>query len=155
VTRTGPVEPTGSFADLAFHALAHLRVPGHTSIFDPRYVSWARGALPPEAVEPIEEDARLLQTLHGGEPRVEALHALPLLHGTIEGFLRTADRALDELEAGDVVDPTALDVLRSVDPSVVEILRADLALAAPAYARAWEERIRPALKEASRRGAAV
>lgn len=141
----GLVAPTGPFADLTFHALAHLAVPGHTSLYDPRYVRWAEESLPREAVEAIATDAPLLAQLHASEPHVERLHALPLLHDTIEDMLAVATKSLHELDPSDVADPGVLASLRTVDEKLVEILRADLALAGPSYARAWTERVRPSL----------
>ena len=148
MTARAPVEPTSPFADLAFHVLAHLDVPGHTSLFDSRYVRWARSGLSAGAVEAIAEDAAVLSALHAAEPHVESVHALPFLHARIEDMLRSAARPLEELTRADVADAGVLEALRSVDAKLVEILRADLALAGAAYARAFEERIRPALERA-------
>ena len=144
----GPIEPTSSFADLAFHVLAHLAVPGHTSLHSSRYVAWARRELEAPAVDPIVEDVEVLAALHAKERRVESLHALPFLHERIEDMLASAPRPLEELGPDDVADAAVLRALRPVDTELVEILRADIALAARAYARAFETRIRPLLAHA-------
>lgn len=143
-----PIEPTSSFANLAFHVLAHLAVPGHTSLFSPRYVAWARRELGPAAVDAIVEDAAVLAALHAAEPNVESLHALPFLHHRIDDMLATAARPLGALGPTDVADAAVLRALRSVDPKLVDILRADIALAGRAYARVFDDRIRPALARA-------
>jgi hypothetical protein len=148
VSARAPIEPTSSFADLVFHVLSHLAVPGHTSLHAPRYVVWARRELDAGAVDPIAEDATVLSALHAAEPHVESLHALPFLHDRIDDMLASAARPLDELRPVDVADAAVLRALRSVDPKLVDILRADIALAGRAYARTFEARIRPLLVRA-------
>lgn len=124
------------FADLVFHALAFVPIRGPARIHDERYVRWARATLEPTAWEVLVEDAPAIVALHERDPRAVRVQVLPMVHRSIEGFLASARRELPELGDDDVDDPQALALLRSASAPLVDLLRADLALIARAYATA-------------------
>ena len=79
--------PTTDFADLCFHALAHVRLPPPGDLYDGAYVAWAKGALDADAVAPFAEDAATLSRICARSPeRALALAALPILFDSIEAF---------------------------------------------------------------------
>jgi hypothetical protein len=137
------MEAAGDFADLCFHALAHVPLPGHTSLHDPAYVAWARTALPEDASAPIREDAAVFASLYAEDPRSEHVQALPLLFSSIAELRAVAVRPLRDLAPADVADAGALAALRRVDERLAEALFADLALMAPSFADAYARVIVP------------
>jgi hypothetical protein len=137
------VAPTTDFADLVFHALAHLPLSDHTTLFDPRYLAWAE-RLPEETRAPFAEDATVL-VRRWALRDAGGLQFFPILQASIADFLVSARKEFRELRSDDVGSAPALDALRRVDEALVEILRADLALAAREYEAVFAERIRPEL----------
>lgn len=130
------VEPAPAFAALALHGMAHVPLARPASLFDPRYVAWCASALPREAREPLASDGPALgaEAMRGGADL--AMQWLPRLHRDIAAFVRVARRDLAELTPADVDDARALLALTAPAPTAIEWLRADLALAAAAFA-AW------------------
>lgn len=143
----------GAWADAVYHALAHLAVPGPSSLHDARYLAWARAHLPEDAWRPLADDAALLAALYARAPGAHVLHALPALHRDLAQFRATAARPLAALGAGDVADAALLAPLRALDEALVELLRADLGLVAGAWARAWDAVVRPPLEAGAERAA--
>lgn len=134
------IAPTTDFADLVFHAFAHVPVADHTSLFDRRYVAWA-AERSPASCSPFVEDAGVLAQRWASLADTSAIQVLPILHSSIDEFLDTARLELRELDASHVASEGALRTLRTVDETLVELLRADLALAARSYASFFAERI--------------
>jgi hypothetical protein len=138
------IVPTTDFADLVFHAFAHVPVADHTSLFDRRYLAWV-GERSPASCTPFLEDAGVLSQRWASLADSSAIQVLPILHASIADFTKTARLELRELAPEHVTSEAALRVLRSVDETAIEILRADLALAARSYAPFFSERIAPEL----------
>jgi hypothetical protein len=137
-------------AELALHALAHLPVAGPGAHHHARYLRWVRSHHPPAAWEPFASDAELLAALYARDSGRLGLHALPFLFDDPERLLSAAGRDLRELGPDDVDEPLALAVLRGVDPSLVDLVRTDMALAARAFAAGWAKDA-PACREACAR----
>jgi hypothetical protein len=135
---------TTDFADLVFHAFAHVPVADHTSLFDRRYVAWAAERTP-ASCSPFVEDAGVLAQRWASLADTSAIQVLPILHSSIDEFLSTATLELRGLDASHVASEGALRTLRAVDETLVELLRADLALAARSYASFFAARIEPEL----------
>ena len=144
-----------AYPQLALHALAHLPLAGPGSLHDPRYVAWARARLPEEAVAPVARDAATIAALHEAAGRPAALQLVPELHDALDVFVATGRRELRALD-GRSAHAGALAALRALDPALVELLRAGMLLAAPAWRDAWPaeacergvELLAPALDEA-------
>lgn len=148
--------------DLVFHALAYVPPAAQAppasraaSLYWPAYVERARGLLPREACELFEQDAPLLSAMLAPTPVAHAIALLCELHPSIAELRRLAPRELRELLAEEVSAPWALEALRGLPLEPVELLRADLALAAPAFAEAHPavlaphaERVRAAVEAA-------
>lgn len=131
------VVPAPAFGALALHGLAHLPFGGHASLFDARYVAWARETLGEACVEPLAEDAARIAAEVSRAGAGEALSWLPRLHREIDAALRVSDVDLAALDEARVDDAHALRALRAIDPVGVEWLRADLACAARPFERAF------------------
>ena len=116
---------------LVFHGLACWPVRGPENLFDPAYVGHVHASAP-LAIQHLAADAPLAARLWSTEHRV--LQLLFLLHEDVESFLRQAATPLERLE--DVCAPRLLERIRALDPTLVEVLRADLALDCSAW-RDW------------------
>src|SRR5690606_10176385 len=128
------------------------------SLYAARYHAWAREALPADAWAPIERDAQLIAAqhdrraprLHGAAPR----QCLPALFECIAQRRASAAQGLEDGTGAPA--PAALRSLLAADPVVIELVRAAMLLAAPAYARSWPEEacaeglaaVRPVIEEA-------
>ncbi|MCC6876029.1 MAG: hypothetical protein IT378_17100 [Sandaracinaceae bacterium] len=122
------------YAQLAFHALALVPLVGPGRMDDARYLAWARANLGAGAIGPFLDDARLIA---GRLPRPEdtsALAWLPLLHESIDALVRAARAELPALAPS-----PAKRALSAIDAVGVELLHADLALAARDYRSALPE----------------
>lgn len=125
------VEVASDFTQLALHALAHVPIAGPGNLYDAGYVGWAKGNLPPEAIEPITRDTALISAHADG-----ALQWAPELFGDIAQLCASA--TIDELRPSDVHRPDALRGWRSSSPAP-ELLRAAMGLAAVAFRDAWPQ----------------
>lgn len=120
------------YTQLAFHALAHLPIPGPGRLDDPRYLEWCAREVPREARAAIEDDAAVVAELFVREG-ADALHAMPELFSDITQARASATRALTELTGEDVADASVLRTLRN--SAAAELLRGAMLLMAPAFAR--------------------
>ena len=143
---------TSDAAELVFHGLAFVPIADDAppaaraaSLFNPPYCRWISECAGSNAVSWFEEDAALLTRLLAQEEVAQAVSCLALLHPTIDELLQKAPKPLLDLTAAEVHHAGALALLRSLESAAVEILRADIALAAPAYRTAFNERVRPRL----------
>lgn len=139
---SGGVALASDYTQLALHALAHLAIDDPGRLDHPAYLAWSRGALPIEAREPIERDAPAMSALFAGDARSSIVHALPELFRDVAQLRASAARDLRELEPSDVAAPWLLDPLREIEV-LAELLRAAMALAAPAFLEAWERELAP------------
>lgn len=137
-------------ADLVFHALAFVPAAAGApaasraaSLFDPRWIAFARGTMEEEAFAPIAEDAGVLSGLLAPVEVAHGIGWLAELFDDVEPMRRCARRGLDELTEGDVASPVALFALRGLPAAAVEILRADLALMARAFEGAHARTLGP------------
>lgn len=85
------VQPATDFAELCFHALAHLPLRGPERLFDPRYIAYAEKTLPLEAREPLVTDASALGAALDAASCGLAVQGLPLLFPDIASFLGDPD----------------------------------------------------------------
>lgn len=136
------------FTQLALHSLAHLPLPGPERLLDPAYLAWSSASLPEDARGPIERDAELLARQCGGTSRGMLLQAAPELFEDIAQLRASARLDLVELSAADVAAPALLASYRSSAIDTVELWRAAVALAAPAFAAAWHEDLLPRCTDA-------
>lgn len=127
------------YAQLAFHALAHLPIRGPGRL-DPRYPAWCRRAMPEAARAPIEEDAPAIAELVARE-RCDVVHAMPELFRDLAQVRACAARELAELDDRDVASPALLRALRN--SAAAELLRAAILLAAPAFERFFAAELVP------------
>ena len=109
--------------------------------------------------QPIARDAETIVALARGDASLD-LQLLPELYGDVAQLRATAALAMTELSDGDVADARVLARVR--DAKHVELLRAAISLAAPAFATAWHrellasclerlERLRAPMAEATER----
>ncbi len=126
------VTRASEFAELCFHALAHIPLQGPERLFDPRYVAFAERTLPLEAREPLAADAQAIGAELERTSTSGAVQWLPLLHADVASFTKTALSELKELGPVDA-DGTALAALQAVESRAIEWLRADLLLIAEAF----------------------
>ncbi len=127
--------------DLVFHALAFVACAAAAppasraaSLHWPAYVDWARAALPAPSWSFIAEDAPVLSAMLAPTPVAHAIALLAELHASVAELQRHAPRELAELGSAEVASPAVLDALLRLPREPVELLRADLALSAPAFA---------------------
>lgn len=141
--------PSGAYVDLVFHALALIPVAPEAgaearaaSLYRPGYRD-ALQAFGPELTKPFLEDSMLLATLLA-EPRLaQGVSLVALLHGSIGELVRTARWDLSSLVPESTAAPGVLSYLQSLPKAPLEILRADLLLAAPAFARFHAQLLSP------------
>ena len=133
---SGALALASDFTQLALHALAHLAIDDPGRLDHPAYLAWSKQALPVDAREPIERDARAMSALFAQDTRSSIVHALPELYRDIAQLRASAARDLRELGPSDVAAPWLLGPLREVEV-LAELLRSAMALAAPAFLEAW------------------
>lgn len=125
-----------SFADLAFHVLAHAPIDAAASAWDPTYVAWSAARLGPASERALGEDARALAATLGSH---EALVRAQLLAWLFDEDVRASshfERALSELAPSDVDAHGAPDVLAYVaGDRGAELLWCAIALEAEHHAR--------------------
>ena len=127
---TAPVvAPAGDWAELCFHGLAHLPLPGVERLYEPRLIAACAG-WPERAREPLVTDAPAIAAMMAREGTAMRAQSMPLLHGDLGSFLRSGPRELMELGAGDA-EPSILSIVRG--SPAIEWLRADLLLIAEAF----------------------
>ena len=126
------------YTQLAFHGLAHLWIAGPARLCHEDYAEWSREHLAEPARVPIERDAAILTGLYEHASGSAILQSIPELHASIAQLRAGAGRDLDELSAVDVDAPALLALLQRTELPVVELFRAVIALAAPAYEGAWQ-----------------
>ncbi|HEY4116616.1 MAG TPA: hypothetical protein VGM56_02120 [Byssovorax sp.] len=150
----GAVVSAGVGFDVAAHLLAHVPVPASAprlaraaSLWDARYVAWARATLPEATIGPIVRDAALLGALVGRGPGGHRLQAMLGLHDDAEGWARAARVDVGELARGWAAD--ALVALADDARELVEVARADAGLVAWSYARARDGAIAREIDEAT------
>lgn len=134
------MKPASIAAELVFHALAFVPVSPvapaaarAASLAWPRYAAFAASEMPAEAVAPFVEDAPLLSRLF---EQVEVSHGifwLAELFDDLETLLAVAGAGIHEIDPARVRSPVALQALQALPIEPVEIMRADLALAAKAF----------------------
>lgn len=140
-----------SWAELAHHALAHVDARDPSSLYDPRYLAWARESLPEDVWRPLAEDSEVLgRAYRDVAPRAWALSGLAVAFDDGGRFV-TAARSGDVAGWDDAVfdEPSYGAPLRSLAreaPALVEVLVADLRLVLPAWTRHWETTVLPALE---------
>lgn len=121
------------YTQLAFHVLAHVARTDPGDLFDERHVDAARDLFSADARTRLIDDAHVLARMarpldaHLQRTDLGALDLLPELHRSLAAFRRTATRALAELTAEDVADPSALRSLQRLGPAA-ELLHAQMAL---------------------------
>jgi hypothetical protein len=153
------LELAGAAHDAVAHLLAHVPVGAvatpivrASSLFDLRYVAWARDALEPALNEAVTGDAAILGGLVDRSAEGHLLQALLVLHASAEDLRRGATLDLAQLpDAKIATDAWALRALRRLaetDDELVEIARCTAGLVADAYARVWTSRLAPELEEA-------
>lgn len=136
-------------AELVFHGLAFVPVSRSASdaaraasLSWPAYTAFA-GRVMPLACAPFAEDAPLLSRLL--EP-VEVAHGigwLAELFDDLEALVSCAGESLAGLDRDRVASSAALDALRRLPVEPVEIMRADLALAARPFGEAYASLLSP------------
>ncbi|MBK8256608.1 MAG: hypothetical protein IPK82_28550 [Polyangiaceae bacterium] len=138
------------YTDLAFHALAFIPpaqdasgVARASSIHRPAWIQAAREHFNPQSYWPFEEDAALLSRLCANPESALAVQQLPFLHADIPSFLKAARFDIHSLADGDVHMPSLLHEMRRAPREAIEILRADMALSARAFAREHAEHLGP------------
>lgn len=132
-------------ADLVFHLLAFVpparsssALVRAASVYCPRYVEFARAALPDGAFEPCERDATILSSLAARDEVATGLQLLAILHDDVTAALAAALKSVRELGAEDVSSPWAQRVLAALPEEPVEIARVAIALAGPDFEEAHE-----------------
>lgn len=136
------IGPAGDFADLVFHLWAHVQASGPGSSFDARYVAWSRSVFEASVQARVEEDAGII-----GARWHDALHQWPLLHGGLDGFVKTAGQELAEVRAARVADAHVLKSLQAIDDPVVEVVHASLSLLAGPWRDVYTSEVVPTMNE--------
>lgn len=139
----------GAYVDLVFHALALIPVAREAgaearaaSLYRPSYRDAVAG-LDSELTAPFAEDGALLATLLADPRLAQGVSLLALLHGSIDELLRSARWDLASLPPPSTAAPTVLAYLQALPMAPLEILRADLLLAAPSFARFHAQVLEP------------
>ena len=143
---TGGPRAAPDYTQLVAHVLAHVRLPDPGCLYDERYVRWAERALPHEATAPAVRDAAVIAARWGEVPDALDLHAFPELHGSIDELLRTAGKPIEILGPEDAQGAGVLRLLQSRDRVLVELVRAAIALSAPAYRVAYATIVAPEIE---------
>jgi hypothetical protein len=132
-------------ADLVFHLLAFVPPPRTSSalaraasLYCPKYIEFAKGALPAGAVEPCERDASILSALAARDDIATGLQLLAVLHDDIGAALAGALKGVRELGPEDVSSPWAQRALAALPEDPVEIARVAIALAGPDFEEAHD-----------------
>jgi hypothetical protein len=101
------------WADLVYHVLAHVRGTASlpSSVYDPHYVRFAELQLGPASERPLGQDAAHLARAAPTHAELSRVQLLAWLFRDLPRAREVATRALGELHASDVDDPS---VLRSV-----------------------------------------
>lgn len=138
--------------ELGLHALALVPAPEPGSLHDPRYAAWCRAHLPDGAWRPVADDAPALAALAARAGAAWwALQHLPFAHRELDGLVAAARHPADALDPRAAARPEAVAALRALARSheaLVEVARADVALVARPYARAFEARVAPEVARA-------
>ena len=135
------------YTELVLHGLNHLDLAGPSQLHEPRYLSWARANLTRHSWSGLLRDAPIIAARHSQGRNPLALEALLELHSSVRALRRTAAVPLEELHAEDACRSAAAQ-LATGDRVAVDILRADLALAAESFERDCEQLLRPHLRQA-------
>lgn len=140
------IRPASPASDLVFHALAFVPAAASAepaaraaSLFWPAYVARAHEQMEDAAYRPLEEDAALLSELLAPRELAHGVGWLAELFETLPELLGVAQRDLAALHPSEVRSPMALAALTRLPREPLEILRADLALVAPAFGRFREQ----------------
>lgn len=140
-------------ADLVFHALAFVPISElaspaarAASLEWPAYAAFAQANMPSDAWRPFVEDAALLSRLFEPMPVAHGIGWLAELFDSLSALERAAACSLVDLDIASVSSSDALRALASLASEPVEILRADLALAAPAFERGHASLLAPFLE---------
>ncbi|MCH9684316.1 MAG: hypothetical protein K0V04_22975 [Deltaproteobacteria bacterium] len=136
------------FTQLVLHVLAHVRIDGPGSLFDPRYVAWVGEHAPPSLVQQLHEDAAALERVWSTAPPSDVVHAWPQLFTDLEAMVSAAARPLSEVRPDQVQAPQVLACLQAERSVAVELLHASLGALAPEHARWWGHAIGPRLDAA-------
>jgi hypothetical protein len=99
-----------SFAELVYHVLAHVRATAWlpASVYDRRYVAFCERRLGPASERALGEDRVLLGRVVTSHEQLARLQLLAWLVRDAETAALLGGRALEELEPGEVNDPTVL-----------------------------------------------
>lgn len=135
---SGSIAPLGAAGDVVAHVLVHVPVADGAvalaraaSLYDPRYVSWARAMLPAAAVDPPATDGLLLGNLVARDVVSVSLQRLLIAFADEETLGAAVPLAASQLN-----DPW-LRAHALEAPPVWEITWAAIGLAWPAYREAW------------------
>ncbi|MFO0552434.1 MAG: hypothetical protein U0271_28860 [Polyangiaceae bacterium] len=140
-----PLATASRVAELVFHGLAMIPVTTTSSapvraasLFDERYCAFVRAHLPVDARAPFEDDAALLAQLFEDVRVAHGIGWMAALHLELDALLATARSTLAELVPAQVSSPLALGALASLPEAPVELFRAAILLAAPAFDAAFD-----------------
>jgi hypothetical protein len=136
----------GSYADLVFHVLAHVRPdrPLAPSLYFPGYIECCKQRLGPADARPLGEDLVALGRLVSDHQRLDQALLLAWLFETPEDASVYDAVELDSLPPESPVDPRVLSSLRSLPESAIELLRCSVALERQHWAKLPETRLDPA-----------
>jgi hypothetical protein len=129
---SGPIVAIADdFAQLVAHVFAHVQLESPGNLYDGRYVAWARECFAARGCATLEHDAALIGEHWRRDRRLDVLHRVFELHRDLDGFRRTAGRALAELDLHEVRSASVLASLRddAIAP-IAELLHTTLALLA-------------------------
>lgn len=139
-----------AYVDLVFHALSLIPPAAGAapaaraaSLYAPAYAASLAAARHAELLEPIATDATLLSTLLADPAPAQGVSLLAALHGSIDELVATARWDLSALAPAHAAAPEVLSWLQALPRAPLEILRADLLLLAPAFARYHAQELAP------------
>lgn len=137
------------FHELVYLGLSFIDVDDASNLYDAQFHSWLDAHAGRTAWAPLVEDASVIASLYRARlPRSRWLHALPFLHESVEDFLESATLSIDQLGPDHVRNADLLLALQSDEPSLIEIVRADLALVAKQLITLYRDPIASRVEEA-------
>lgn len=141
--------------ECVLHVLAHAPLNDPASLHDARYLRHVHARLPAHAWNAAADDGTLVATLHArAGADAWALQCLAVMHRDGRQLRMVSRRPLHDVGDGEVAERWALKALRALatrHEALVEVVRADVGLAAGAYLDAyesvWGDAMRRALEE--------
>lgn len=124
--------PVDALTGLVLHVMAHVRLAGPGTLYDPRYVAWVVQAAPAEHVARLHEGAAILERAWSTSTPM-SVHAWPTLYRSVDELRALGDAPFASLRPEQVRSPRLLEALQRLEPAPTQHVHAMLVAAAAGY----------------------